>query len=394
MTDSNKYCTFCGAQLTEAGRFCIQCGAPVDTDAPAQPTQPIEEPVYTGYSYAIEQEPVKEAPKSAQFFDPYVSMRPEKAIPKAKNRLPVWLIVLLVGLVICLCVGCLLSIGLGTYFFRTQKITSAISTDVRTQEEYEAIEPLFSETDPFEVKPSAPAEEVTSPHETVFPGREVNVQGIHFYLNDEIAQDVFAEVVPATTGQDLPEWEVSPEYIDIKFYGYQSVDDTFHQPRLIIFPADEYAKISPWAAEIITNLKHSLTSYAIPTSDELLPFLPTWNAGQVFHANESFVDFQNGSGIRYLTQYAQDVYPINNYSLFYTFQGLTDDGRFYVTAIFPVSTPVLPDPETIDLDEEFYDNYSGYIEDTIFLLDTLPGDTFTPSLIDLDLLVESLSVEK
>ena len=267
--------------------------------------------------------------------------------------------------------------------------TTPASVSVITQEVSELPEPLLPETSlPFAT------EIAISPETPIFPGREVFTQDIHFNLSEEVSQEISAEIVPATQGNDVPEWEIGPEYTQIDFFNYQSSGDTFHQPRLLIYPADQYAQMNPIAADNIANLKLTLSTLETPSSDEILPFLPMWNAGQVFHANFAFLDFQNGSGIRYLTQYGQDVYPINNYSLFYTFQGLTSDERFYIAAIFPVSTPVLPDPETMELDQQFYDTYLQYIEETKFLLETQPLDTFSPNLNTLDLLIESLRIER
>lgn len=45
----------------------------------------------------------------------------------------------------------------------------------------------------------------------------------------------------------------------------------------------------------------------------------------------------DGGGIRYLTQFGQAAGLITNPELFYTFQGLTDDGAYYVAAVFPVA---------------------------------------------------------
>ncbi|MEO8354588.1 MAG: hypothetical protein ABI621_01610 [Chloroflexota bacterium] len=45
------------------------------------------------------------------------------------------------------------------------------------------------------------------------------------------------------------------------------------------------------------------------------------------HPLMQVINFQNGRGIRFLTQYAQYPAPINNHELFYHFQGLTNDGK-------------------------------------------------------------------
>ena len=63
--------------------------------------------------------------------------------------------------------------------------------------------------------------------------------------------------------------------------------------------------------------------------------LPLMNAVQQMHTRVEYVQFKGGEGVSYLAQYAQGPVPVNNGELFYTFQGLTDDGEFYVSAILP-----------------------------------------------------------
>ena len=81
--------------------------------------------------------------------------------------------------------------------------------------------------------------------------------------------------------------------------------------------------------------------------------------------------------------------------MFYNFQGFTDDGGYYVTAILPVATNVLPDSGELPNDQwqAFADNFQSYLQDTTQQLDTLkPGD-FKPDLSLLDALVQSLQVK-
>ena len=65
--------------------------------------------------------------------------------------------------------------------------------------------------------------------------------------------------------------------------------------------------------------------------------------GKMFHAQYQVFPFGSGGGIRYLTLYAQYYAPINNHDLFYTYQGLTNDGKYWVSAILPINNPILPD---------------------------------------------------
>ena len=337
----------------------------------------------------IAPETPKPAAKPAPVYNPTPLIEPVEVPPKPPNRRPVWLIVLLVIIAICLCIGCLAAAGFGAYSTITRQEGEPASVAVLPAEITVQAEPVTPETAaPIPTDAPVPTEQPD------FPGREVFAQGIHFNLSEDVAQDVFGETVPAETGSDVPEWEFYPEHIKINFSGYQSTGETFHQPQLFVYPTKQFAEINPSAAEIIEDLKLALATKSASSADDHLPFLPLWNAAQMFQSNIAYIDFQNGSGIRYLTQFGQDVYPINNYSLFYTFQGLTSDERFYIAAIFPVSNPALPDPDTIEMDQAFYDTFEQYINGIEFLLDAQTPESFSPSLIVLDQLIESMRIDR
>lgn len=78
---------------------------------------------------------------------------------------------------------------------------------------------------------------------------------------------------------------------------------------------------------------------------------------------------------------------MTNQHLIYTFQGLTDDGQYYVAAFFPVKTAVLPDTVQVDDWEALSLNYSTYVAETKAMLNDL-----TPDLTLLDAIVTSLQV--
>lgn len=389
MTTSKQRCVFCGAQLTGASRYCIQCGAPIEFSTESPAPDPINPTISLEETPDFSPEPEAPQPEPAPAFTLPQSNQPPRISTPPSNRKPAWPSTLLIILAICLCLGCIASIGAGTYLLMVREETTPTSVVVITQEVTELPETLFPET-----ALPVPTDMTIEPETPAFQGRKVFTQGIRFNLSKEIAQDVTAEIAPATQGNDLPEWENYPEYTRIGFVNYQSAGETFHKPQLLIYPTDQYAQMNQSAADNIAKLKLTLTTLETPSSDEILPFFPLWNAGQFFHAHFAFLDFQNGSGIRYLTQYGQAIYPINNYSLFYTFQGLTSDERFYLAAIFPVSSPVLPDPETIEMDQQFYDAFLQYIEETKTLLEAQPLDTFTPNLNTLDQLIEGLRIDR
>ena len=86
--------------------------------------------------------------------------------------------------------------------------------------------------------------------------------------------------------------------------------------------------------------------------------------------------------------------------MFYNFQGLTSDGRFYIVAILPVNAPFLaPDdnPQSvlpsdgIPLTTEMPDD--AYYAAVVSKLDQTAPDIFTPTLTQLDALIQSITIQ-
>ena len=217
----------------------------------------------------------------------------------------------------------------------------------------------------------------------------VDFNGMQFYLDTRLAQGVLPEIVPAAPGDPSESMagEVHPEYTQFTLQGYV-LRDTFHSPRIYIYPLNDYRTMDSSVDEIANQLTQLLEEK--PTEVENLPFLPLWNAAQMFHAQISYLDFKNGKGVRYLTQYGQAVYPINNHDLFYTYQAISDDGLWYVAVVLPVSHPLLPasysggDPGISDPE--------SYFSQVSTQLSALDPNSFNPSLLQLDELVSSIKV--
>jgi len=218
--------------------------------------------------------------------------------------------------------------------------------------------------------------------------------GVSLAKNPNLFSGLSGQVVPADPMEDGdPYWGAAPEHILFEFSDYAH-RPSFHKPVLRVYPVEEYRQLSPAAAKILDSLQATLTQR--PANPDSLPFLPVWNAGQVFHTQLKYLDFQNGSGVRYLTEYAQYVAPINNFDLFYTFQGLTQDGRHVVSLILPVGHGSLPanfDALSTQQMEAIADD-PGYYPGMAASLAAQPDDSFTPSLAELDALVSSLMVER
>lgn len=134
------------------------------------------------------------------------------------------------------------------------------------------------------------------------------------------------------------------------------------QPLIFIFPTVEYADISPLAGERIEALKILLDDNAVLTGGEL-PVLPTFNSAQDLRGQAKPLAFQGGRGLRFIARYSQGVAPVVNPGVFYTFQGLTEDGSLYVAAFFPLYVSVLPDQIQVEDWDAFNQSYLEYMTD-------------------------------
>ena len=223
---------------------------------------------------------------------------------------------------------------------------------------------------------------------------DVTFGGVSFSFDDTLAAQVNPEIIPAATDPDMPDWAIYPEYVEFSFEGYV-LADTFHEARILVYPVAEYQGLIEYVGEVVADLEWLLAERpAVPV--DALPFLPMWNAGALIETQISYLVFQNGSGVRSLTQHGQSWWPINNTDLFYTFQGLTADGAFYVVGIFPISSPILlnsGDDYAMDNYDFFAENFENYTNDIASQLNAQLGDSYNPALDLLDALFQSLLVE-
>jgi hypothetical protein len=242
-------------------------------------------------------------------------------------------------------------------------------------------------------EPSAPTPTITI-EPTEAP--DVIYEGIQFSFDPALASGVIANTVQGQNlGDDFMPGETYPTHFVFEFNNYL-ISEHFHTPRIIVYPVAEYQSISSFAADQIANLQSALASKPGGGTMSSLPFLPIWNAGQMFSAQVKYFDFQNGSGMRYLTMYGQAIYPVDNQTLFYTFQGLTSDGTHYVSAVLPMTHPNLPFDGSTQVEDwiAFDENWETYLLDTMRFLGEQPPESYRPSLLLLDDMMASFHIER
>jgi hypothetical protein len=231
------------------------------------------------------------------------------------------------------------------------------------------------------------------PAETEAPASCMTVEfnGITLCYDPSLAQGVSTSVIDELATPDDP-WFSMPQFERIHFDGYIT-GDKFHNPNIEVYSVEKYMGVNENATNTITKLQEYIANKPnIP--DGPIPFLPAWNAAQLFRVIPAFVEFQNGQGIRFLAEYGQYSAPVNNTDLFYTFQGITDDGLYYVSVILPVTHPSLPPDANVDpaLQQQLYDDYQGYLANIIPTLSAQPLGSFTPDLSLLDAMIQSMKI--
>ena len=233
------------------------------------------------------------------------------------------------------------------------------------------------------------------PEPTVEPTK--SVPGVNLTLDPALGKSVSTQIMPAVPKTEGPAFgDAAPQHVLVSFDGEAPNPDDARQRHINIYPVEGLRSIDPSISKIIDQLKQTLQRKP-KTIRGAAPFLPAYNASQLFYSNLEYVKFANGEGLRFVTAYAQDVEPITNEGIFYTFQGLTSDGKYLISAVYPVAAEGLPKkfddtPAATDY-EAFAKGYEKYLDVTTAQLNKLTPQQFTPDLSKLDNMMASLQAE-
>jgi hypothetical protein len=243
-----------------------------------------------------------------------------------------------------------------------------------------------------------PTETAVVPEVTVLPlytGDFIVIEsgGLVFNLPVEVATSAeVTNVLPDDPNDGWPELAL-PARRKIDFSGYV-IQNHFHAPAVYVYPLEKILAAGLFGATTATNLLALLDDPAadLQTADNL-PFLPPFNAAQVFHVLENRIESEHGRGIRFLTLYSQGIVGVTNYEIFYTYQGLSADGRYYIAAVLPINSSLLPDTQLSNEElDAIVNEYPDYIEDMIAMIRTENGGVITPSLEALDAMMLSFTI--
>lgn len=239
-------------------------------------------------------------------------------------------------------------------------------------------------------------------------------KGVSLAYDEALAREVRAETAPAAPleAPDEKPDGVYPEHVAFTLVGLSGAPaDSFNEPVIRVCPVDEYLRAFSASPRYVRDARRTLAELRslIRRRPAALkgnvPMLPFPDATEVFHAHVRYLRFRGGSGVAFVTQGQQDDELINSQHASYSFRGLTDDGRFYVTADLPVGSAALaatrdaPGHEGYSLPyrrggrrEER--RYAAYVERVRRGLERLRPEQFGPDLRLYDEMLGSIEIRK
>lgn len=201
-----------------------------------------------------------------------------------------------------------------------------------------------------------------------------------------LAKSTTIKIVPAVSNvhDEPPFMNGEPEHFRVQFDNDKLSNYTnFLERQLVVYPLAQYGKLFKGKEKVeFDKIVWKLQTVNSKKSDagmKTLPILPAAEAFEVFHSHVKHLLFKQGKGISYVTCYMQDDAPINDGDYFYTYQGITDDLKYYVSLFVPVKAKGLPKDSPSKKAKEFLNN--------------LPSSSFTPDLDQIDKMVQSISIK-
>ena len=276
-----------------------------------------------------------------------------------------------------------------------QSCKSATSEAVDTQITVEVAKPLKSIQEEAITKQSS---------------GKVEIKGISFKYDQQTFDEIEIEEVlkdqPLEQATDKP-GENFPRHLE--FYLNKGSEN---EGRIAVIPIDNYRQMFAVSSELVKAFDENLNNLQQILKDKnfrdngKIPFMPFYDATQVFIAKVEHVSFQTGKSLCFLTQFDQDLNLINNDGIGYYCQGITDDKRNYIFAFFPVNVSFLPKDYYTEEFESYktptrgfiktgdeLKQYENYISKITKKLENLSADKYEPSLKSYKEIISSLKIK-
>lgn len=178
---------------------------------------------------------------------------------------------------------------------------------------------------------------------------------------------------------DLANAQIAGTYV--YFSDYEKIK-TEIEPQVNLYLIDDMTRTSFGFLDIAIKLQDDLTNLSagygnIADISKESSFMPVQAKERTFAAFPEILTFQEGSGLRTVVSFTDSILASGNESnLYYSFQGISKDGRYYISAVFPLMSLSLNNMNAADIDWSKID-----------------GSDFQPSLAQLDYYIRSIVIE-
>lgn len=237
----------------------------------------------------------------------------------------------------------------------------------------------------------------------------VRFDGVGFEFAHALGRSVNILQVPTARRGATGLSEDAPRHITFSLY--RRLAESRRPPRawdvpglVRVFPTSAFEGIRS-ASQRLSRLQELLAERPDPSTLETinrqqvvdLPYLPVEEAAaQAIAARVEFIDTPELSGIAYVTGFRQDLFPFARDDFWYTFQGVSADGQWYVSVSWIVRATMFPrrvsqaDARRVGRNATTWGRYIG---ESVATLNAAEPSAFRPSLVTLDALVRSIDFD-
>ena len=181
----------------------------------------------------------------------------------------------------------------------------------------------------------------------------------------------------AAEGKSLSEARISSAAVVIDDY---KVEGKF-SPEVAAFSMNGLSNVNSEiyqkAVDLTTMINKINGGEGINAVTAPIPFLPYQDKTQLFVAMPEIINFISGTAIRFITAYGDSGAMVDNGNLLYTVQGISQDGKYYLSITIPISNSQIASP----------------INPAGFDWNSLPPESWKPSLTELDEMAKSVSLQ-
>lgn len=224
--------------------------------------------------------------------------------------------------------------------------------------------------------PGAPPSSDLAPEQVTIDSQEMSVR-----FNGKVVQ-------AARNKPDSPPFmNGAPQHLRFAVHNEQlSKFINYRERQLLVYPIEAYRELfrNAPAEQAKFDKEIRRLKWLIVNSSEgaisMIPVLPPVETIQLFCSQIHYLTFVGGTGVRFISRYTMEASTTTNENIFYTFQGLTSDGKYYIAAFYPITAKGLPE--------------TAATLATVNFLNGLASSDFTPDLARIDDMIKSLRLVK